>query len=314
MKNKINKQGKKEPINSKNKKGKVIKEKFYANNSNKEQNNNFQENDDLNFLSDQNYLSNIDPKYRNELDERMDLLMKKIDQNINNNKYNQFNMIIHDSKINYINNFNNAIPENIESEEKDEDIVENIQEENIEEEKSQKFNNKTEKPISLKNQNETKNKNEEIINKLLKRNKFLENELNYLKYKLSNIESQKNFVQEIVKNDTYIKRHLFDIFTVDYYKKIAMNWKSISNELIDELIMDEIHELTKVKLKLRNINRIEEEKEKENKLNQEKKELSPIDIEQFILFNDNLKGIKQTIKSVKESERNLCKKYKIKIK
>ena len=45
-----------------------------------------------------------------------------------------------------------------------------------------------------------------------------------------------------------------------------------------------------------------------------KKELSPIDIEELMLFNENLKGIKQTIKSVKESERNLCKKYKVKIK
>jgi len=75
--------------------------------------------------------------------------------------------------------------------------------------------------------------------------------------------------------------------------------------------MDEIHELTKVKLKLRHINRIQEEEENEP---EEKKELSPIDMEEFILFNENLKGIKQTIKSVKESERNLCKKYKVKTK
>ncbi len=321
MKNKINKQGKKDFINLKNKRGKYNAGKFNEINTNKEQNFNIRENENINFIS------NIDAKYRNELNERMDSLMKKIDQNIMSNKYNQYNMIIHNSKVNYINNYNNVIPENNESEEKekDEDNIENVEEEGEinEDEKvdetSSKQDKKNEETFSLKNQNENNinsnndNKNEEIINKLLKRTKYLENELNYLKYKLNNVESQKNFVQDIIKNDTYIKRHLFDIFTVDYFKKIALNWKTISNELIDELIMDEIHELTKVKLKLRHINRIEEE-DSEQEQNEEKKELSPIDMEEFILFNENLKGIKQTIKSVKESERNLCKKYKIKFK
>ena len=317
MKNKINKQGKKEFINLKNKKGKYNGEKYKEINTNKEQNFNLQENENLNFIT------NIDAKYRNELNERMDSLMKKIDQNIMSNKYNQINMVIHNPKVNYINNFNNIIPENNESEEKekDEDNIENIEEEINENEKDEEINlkpnnNKNEETFSQKNQNENNvsndNKNEEIINKLLKRTKYLENELNYVKYKLNNVESQKNFVQDIIINDTYIKRHLFDIFTVDYFKKIALNWKTISNELIDELIMDEIHELTKVKLKLRHINRIEEE-DIEQEQNEEKKELSPIDMEEFILFNENLKGIKQTIKSVKESERNLCKKYKVKI-
>ena len=321
MKNKINKQGKKDFINLKNKRGKYNTGKFNEINTNKEQNFNIRENENINFIS------NIDAKYRNELNERMDSLMKKIDQNIMSNKYNQYNMIIHNSKVNYINNYNNVIPENNESEEKekDEDNIENVEEEEGEinedekvDETSSKQDKKNEETFSLKNQNENNinsnndNKNEEIINKLLKRTKYLENELNYLKYKLNNVESQKNFVQDIIKNDTYIKRHLFDIFTVDYFKKIALNWKTISNELIDELIMDEIHELTKVKLKLRHINRIEEDSEQEQ--NEEKKELSPIDMEEFILFNENLKGIKQTIKSVKESERNLCKKYKIKFK
>ena len=314
MKNKINKQGKKEFINLKNKKGKYNGEKYKEINSNKEQNIYLQENENLNFIT------NIDAKYRNELNERMDSLMKKIDQNIMSNKYNQINMVIHNPKVNYINNFNNIIPENNESEEKekDEDNIENIEEEIKENEKDEEINlkpnNNNEETFSQKNQNENNvsndNKNEEIINKLLKRTKYLENELNYVKYRLNNVESQKNFVQDIIINDTYIKRHLFDIFTVDYFKKIALNWKTISNELIDELIMDEIHELTKVKLKLRHINRIEEEENEP----EEKKELSPIDMEEFILFNENLKGIKQTIKSVKESERNLCKKYKVKIK
>jgi len=316
MKNKINKPGKKEFINLKNKKGKYNGEKYKEINTNKEQNFNLEENENLNFIT------NIDAKYRNELNERMDSLMKKIDQNIMSNKYNQINMVIHNPKVNYINNFNNIIPENNESEEKekDEDNIENIEEEINENEKDEEINlkpnnNNNEETFSQKNQNENNvsndNKNEEIINKLLKRTKYLENELNYVKYRLNNVESQKNFVQDIIINDTYIKRHLFDIFTVDYFKKIALNWKTISNELIDELIMDEIHELTKVKLKLRHINRIEEEEENEP---EEKKELSPIDMEEFILFNENLKGIKQTIKSVKESERNLCKKYKVKIK
>ena len=309
---KNNKQGQKVILNSKNKRGRFNEKK----NSNNKQNNNLQNNGDLIYISNINNIPQIDTKYRNELDNRMDLIMKKIDQNINSNNYNQFNMIIHNPKINYLNNFISSIPENNESEEKDDEKIEKFTEENGEKEEeniSQKIEEKSKKEYSSKiNNEENDKKNEEIINKLLKRNKFLENELNYYKYKLNKVESQKEFIQEIVKNDTYIKRHLFDIFTVDFFKKIALNWKVVCDELINELIIDEIHELTKVKLKLRHNKRIEEEEEE--KFNEEKKELSPIDIQEFMLFNENLSGIKQTIKSVKESERNLCKKYKVKIK
>ena len=314
MNNKYNKQGKKINLDSKNKKGKIVEMKNNKINSNKMQNNNLHNYENLNYISNIKNIPQIDIKYRNELDNRMDLIMKKIEQNINNNNYNQFNMIIHNPKINYLNNFISSIPENTESEEKDDEKVEKIPEENNENENEEEEINQKIQEKSFTEKNKIENddkKNEEIINKLLKRNKFLENELNYFKYKLNKVESQKQFIQDIVKNDTYIKRHLFDIFTVDYFKKIALNWKAVCNELIDELIIDEIHELTKVKLKLRHNKRLEEEMEE---YNEEKKELSPIDIEELMLFNENLKGIKQTIKSVKESERNLCKKYKVKIK
>ena len=314
MNNKYNKQGKKINLDSKNKKGKIVEMENNKINSNKMQNNNLHNYENLNYISNIKNIPQIDIKYRNELDNRMDLIMKKIEQNINNNNYNQFNMIIHNPKINYLNNFISSIPENTESEEKDDEKVEKIPEENNENENEEEEINQKIQEKSFTEKNKIENddkKNEEIINKLLKRNKFLENELNYFKYKLNKVESQKQFIQDIVKNDTYIKRHLFDIFTVDYFKKIALNWTAVCNELIDELIIDEIHELTKVKLKLRHNKRLEEEMEE---YNEEKKELSPIDIEELMLFNENLKGIKQTIKSVKESERNLCKKYKVKIK
>lgn len=68
-----------------------------------------------------------------------------------------------------------------------------------------------------------------------------------------------------------------------------MNWKDISDEIINELIIDEIHELTKIKLQLRNAKRQEEKKIiKENK---ENNYISPFEIEEFILFNENLKEI-----------------------
>ena len=111
---------------------------------------------------DINNFPNIDSEYRKQLDERMDLLMEKIDQNINNtNNYNQLNMIIHNSKINYINNYkqnnnNNNYYQIDKSLEKnyihpnDNDIGEII-EEKSEEEVSQKLESKKE-TISSKNQ------------------------------------------------------------------------------------------------------------------------------------------------------------------
>ena len=154
----------------------------------------------------------------------------------------------------------------------------------------------------------------EINTRLLKRTKYLENEVNYLKFRLNNVENQKEFLQGVIRNNKNIKKSLFDIFLIDYFKKIAINWKDITNELIDELIIDEIHELTKTKLKLRKIKREEEQKESsgKNKIN-DINQISPIEMEEFKLFNENLYGIKKVIRSVKESERNLCKKYKVKI-
>ena len=293
----INKQEKNIIINQKNKKGFNTKETNKDYKIKEDENINLNK-VNLNSIYDIPELSNIDMKYRCQLNERMDLLMKKIDQKIVNNNYNQLNMIIQNPKINYINNNNNFIQEKTEKEEdEDDDNIEQISEEKSVKEK------KTEKNEINNNKN-----NDIIINKLLKRNNFLEKELNYYKYKLNKIESQKNFVQDIIKNDTYIRRHLFDIFTVDYFKNIALNWKEVSNQLIDELIIDEIQELTEVKLKLRHIKRMNKENEQ---IENESKEISQIDIEEFKLFNENLKGIKQAIKSVKESERSLCKKYKV---
>ena len=299
MNKQINKQEKNISKNQKNIKGFNSKKIKKENELNVEENLNLN-NANLNSIYNIPDFSNIDMKYSCQLNERMDLLMKKIDQNIINNNYNQLNMIIQNPKINYINN--NSIKENPEKED-------NEDEEESSEKKSEEIKIKqNEKIIKKKQVSNNDNKNNEIINKILKRNKFLEKELNYYKNKLSEVESQKNFIQDIIKNDTYIKRHLFDIFTVDYFKNIALNWKEVSNQIIDELIIDEIQNLTEVKLKLRRIQRTKEENEqKEN----ESKEISQIDIQEFNLFNENLKGIKQAIKSVKESERDLCKKYRV---
>ena len=312
------KQGKKNVNNIKKQKGKIVKEKNHNLIQNEEEEFQMYQNNDY----DINNFPNIDSEYRKQLDERMDLLMEKIDQNINNtNNYNQLNMIIHNSKINYLNNYkpnnnNNNYYQIDKSLEKnyihpnDNDIGEII-EEKSEEEVSQKLESKKE-TISSKNQIIKDKENDNLKNKLLKRNKFLENEINYLKYKLNSIQNQKNLIQKVIMNDNNMKRYLFDIFTVNYFKQIALNWKEVSDFLIDELIIDEIHELTKIKLKSRKNERTEEEKEK--KLSGNNLQLSPVEFEELILFNNSLKGIKETIKSVKESEKNLCKKYKIKIK
>ena len=150
----------------------------------------------------------------------------------------------------------------------------------------------------------------------------MENEVNYLKFKLDNVQKQKEFLQGVILKDNNINKNLLDIFVANYFEKIAQNWKNISDEIINELIIDEIHELAEVKLNLRNRKREEEkerEKEKQALKNEEQysyniNQISPIEMEEFILFNENLKNIKKVIRSVKLSERDLCKKYKIKMK
>ena len=302
-------------------------------NNKKELINSENNNNDLNYISEIGNPSINDSEYRKKLDKRMDILMNKIDENINNNKYEELNKIIANYKNSSINdNFNNEknkefIPNQINKNYKDSlnknninninntnniNKKEQILENNIEESEKDCDDNKMNKSAIFPSKVQIICKRENEINvRLLKRCKYLENENNYLKYKLENIEKQKDFLQGIIMNNKNIKKSLFDIFLVQYYKKIALNWKDISDEIIDELIMDEIHELTKIKLKLRNIKR-EKEKEEEKDISNNKN-ISPIEIEEFKLFNDNLKGIKKVILSVKQSHKNLCKKYKVKL-
>ena len=343
-----------EKKNQKNQK--LDKKGLISSNSNsKKKNNNDLElynYDDFNYISEKTNLSKFNNDYRKKLDERMDLLMEQIDKKINNNKYSDLNTIITNYKTNSFNSLNNINNNNINNnnnnekkfnKEKEKDNIQEIDDDiNINKnivnqdnkirEKNEEENNEYDE-YEEEDDEEIKNgmnrtgafptrvqivckRENEINNKLLKRSKYLENELNYLKFKLDKVEKQKNFLQNVIMNNKNINKSIFDIFLVNYFKNIAMNWKEVSDEIIDELLIDEIHELTKVKLQLRNAKREEEKKmiTDNESIRNENNYISPYEVEEFILFNDNLKGIKQVIRSVKESERNLCKKYKIKIK
>ena len=151
----------------------------------------------------------------------------------------------------------------------------------------------------------------DLINKKEKKNIYLENQMNILEKKLFNMEKQKDFLQNLIFKNKDIKKYMNDILMVEYFTKIAENWKEITNELIDDLIMDEIFEIGQIKKK-------EKKNDKNNisKLNGistiNNKELNKFEIEEFELFKNNLNSIKTIIKSVKETERNLCRKYKVK--
>jgi hypothetical protein len=305
--------------------------------------------DNSNFLSEVQKYSKINSNYRKKLDKRIDAIMDKIDNNINS-KYSELSSIIsnyktisHSNKSRELNQDNNKIPSKKKEKEKEKtkenenekktknnskeignikskyNIIEDFQEESEKDNdilmlnRSEVFPTKVQ--IICKRENE-------ISKKIIKKNKFLENEVNYLKYKLNNVQKQKEFLQGVIQKDKNINQNLLDIFVANYFEKIAQNWKDISDEIINELIIDEIHELAEVKLNLRNRKREEEkerEKEKQALKNEEQysyniNQISPIEMEEFILFNENLKNIKKVIRSVKLSERDLCKKYKIKMK
>ena len=278
----------------------------------------------LDYLNQIKDSSKMNSDYRKKLDERIDILMEKIEENINNNNYNELSSIISNHKNDSINN-NKVINQKFlkdnknEKNKSDNDFIntsKELKKRNImsESKNEEKYNEET---ILNKSANfPTKvqivcKRDNELNNRLLKRCKFLENETNYLKFKLKNVEEQKEFLQNIIMKNKNINRSIFDIFLVEYYKKIALNWKDISDKLIDELIFDEIYEFTNIKLKLRHIKN-EKEKEEQKEVENNNK-ISPFEIEEFLLFNENLQGIKTVIRSVKESENNLCKKYKVKL-
>ena len=153
--------------------------------------------------------------------------------------------------------------------------------------------------------------NTELLHK--QQNIFLSNELTLLKCKLNKIRKENEYLQSLMHEKGMVKNtNVLEKFIGGFVEKLSLNWNDIVEDIIDEMIVDEIHELNEIEL-----NKVNYEKNKNILINnlfndelngiiQKKSEEENTNIDLLI---GNVEQIKKILNSVKESENNIKAKY-----
>ena len=145
-------------------------------------------------------------------------------------------------------------------------------------------------------------------------NIFLENELTLLKCKLNKIRKQNEFLQSLIHEKGMVKNaNVLEKFIGGFVEKLMLNWNEIVENIIDGIIIDEIHELNEIEL-----NKVNYEKNKITLINNLYKAgyggIIPDKIEDNTnvdLLTGNIEQIKKILNTIKESENNIKAKYNI---
>ncbi len=141
------------------------------------------------------------------------------------------------------------------------------------------------------------------------------NELTLLKCKLNKIRKENEFLQSLIHEKGMVKNtNVLEKFIGGFIEKLSLNWNEIVESIIDEILIDEIHELNEIEL-----NKINHEKNKNilvhNLNNAGVRGILPEgDVEEYEnvdLLLGNIEQIKKILNSVKESENNIKAKYNL---
>ena len=308
--------------NGSNKNNNKLKNNFSKNNNNinnniinKENdinnNNNINNNDKNNNSIIKNSINNINNQNNNENKDEEDDDEEKyndfekddIDINNNNNINNLDNNINLNNKVNNENDINNN---NI-----NQNKI-NVDNNNIPIEKMNihiSYNG----PGNINLEDMKNQQNLELIHK--QQNIFLGNELTLLKVKLNKIRKDNEFLQSLIHEKGMVKNtNVLEKFIGGFVEKLSLNWKEIVEDIIDEVLIDEIHELNEIELKKTNY-----EKNKNKLINNlyivglggiipdKNEENTNVD-----LLLGNIELIKKILNSVNENEKNIKIKYNLK--
>ena len=152
----------------------------------------------------------------------------------------------------------------------------------------------------------------ELIHK--QQNIFLGNELTLLKCKLNKIRKDNEFLQSLIHNKGMVKNtNVLEKFIGGFIEKLSLNWDEIVNNIIDEVLIDEIHELKQIELNKR---KYEQNKNKllNNLYNSELGGNIPNKSEENTnedLLLGNIEVFKKIINDVNENENNIKIKYNL---
>ena len=218
-----------------------------------------------NFLKDSLSTDISNNEYKQTLNNRLDLIMGKINDNIINKNYlNFYDFLLNRKKFFEENQQKEILLESQKLKKiKEEQKIsnnENLKNESIQADihRSQSLKYPTKIQLSYNNgfnQNfdnfsETFNDKNNLFLLTKKQNIFLENELINLKVKINKIRNSNQLLKNLLNKENKCKNpKILEKFIENFIEKLAVNWNEICDLIIDEMIEQEVFELNELELK-----------------------------------------------------------------
>ena len=218
-----------------------------------------------NFLKDSLSTDISNNEYKQTLNNRLDLIMGKINDNIINKNYlNFYDFLLNRKKFFEENQQKEILLESQKLKKiKEEQKIsnnENLKNESIQADihRSQSLKFPTKIQLSYNNgfnQNfdnfsETFNDKNNLFLLTKKQNIFLENELINLKVKINKIRNSNQLLKNLLNKENKCKNpKILEKFIENFIEKLAINWNEICDLIIDEMIEQEVYELNELELK-----------------------------------------------------------------
>ena len=205
-------------------------------------------------------------EYKQTLNNRLDLIMGKINDNIINKNYlNFYDFLLNRKKFFEENQKKELLIETQKLEKIKEKIKENISNNDLKNEsiqadihRSQSLKIPTKIQLSYNNgfnQNydnfsETFDDKNNLYLLTKKQNVFLENELINLKVKINKIRNSNQLLKNLLNKENKCKNpKILEKFIENFIEKLAVNWNEICDLIIDEMLEQEVFELNELELK-----------------------------------------------------------------
>ncbi len=205
-------------------------------------------------------------EYKQTLNNRLDLIMGKINDNIINKNYlNFYDFLLNRKKFFEENQKKEFLIETQKLEREKEKIKENISNNDLKNEsiqadihRSQSLKFPTKIQLSYNNgfnQNynnfsETFDDKNNLYLLTKKQNVFLENELINLKVKINKIRNSNQLLKNLLNKENKCKNpKILEKFIENFIEKLAVNWNEICDLIIDEMLEQEVYELNELELK-----------------------------------------------------------------
>ena len=218
-----------------------------------------------NFLKDSLSTDISNNEYKQTLNNRLDLIMGKINDNIINKNYlNFYDFLLNRKKFFEENQQKEILLESQKLKKiKEEQKIsnnENLKNESIQADihRSQSLKFPTKIQLSYNNgfnQNynnfsETFDDKNNLYLLTKKQNVFLENELINLKVKINKIRNSNQLLKNLLNKENKCKNpKILEKFIENFIEKLAINWNEICDLIIDEMIEQEVYELNELELK-----------------------------------------------------------------